>query len=189
MLPTLRTTAWVLAALILVAAEPVRASGADDFVVLTVSGEVSNPNRGPVDSFDDGILMALEERFEKARTFAYGDLLALPQDDLVLKYPNWPREIRFRGPRLADILDVAGATGDMVMVQALDGYAPSFERSKLEKAQVILALNADGRPIPLGGRGPLWLVFPKGALADGDAVEDDTGLVWAVFHIKVTNED
>lgn len=166
---------------------PAAQAGADDLVILTVSGMISKPNRAPADAFDDAFLNALEERFGKARSFTWGELAALPQEQLELQYPNWPRTIRFSGPTLADVLEAAGAEGSTVLVQALDGYAPSFERAAVEEAGMVLALQADGKPLPIGGRGPLWLVFEQGALDGGGQAEDDAGLVWAVFHIKVTD--
>ncbi|WP_193182042.1 hypothetical protein [Nisaea sediminum] len=179
-------TAFALCLSLSLASQNAR-SDSTDLVVLTVSGLVSKPNRGPSEPFGDAFLNALEERFEKARSFTWGELEALPQVELELRYPNWPRAVRFRGPALEAVLESAGAGGSSVLVQALDGYAPGFERAAVRKAGMVLALEADGKPIPLGGRGPLWLVFEPGALDGGKAVEDDAGLVWAVFHIKVTN--
>ncbi|WP_420405599.1 hypothetical protein [Nisaea sp.] len=179
-------TAIALCLALSMATQSARA-GSGDLVVLTVSGLVSKPNRGPSDAFGDAFLNALEERFEKARSFTWGELAALPQEELELRYPNWPHPVRFRGPALETVLERAGAEGNTVLVQALDGYASSFERTAVGDAGMVLALEADGRTIPLGGRGPLWLVFEPGMLDQGGSVEDDAGLVWAVFHIKVTD--
>ena len=52
---------------------------------------------------------------------------------------------------------------------------------------VILALEADGKPLSIGGMGPLWLVFPPGVVP-GDDRSSDAGLAWSVFHITLKNK-
>ena len=39
-------------------------------VVLTVTGNVAKPNRGPADAFEDAVFARLEIEFDKASTFA-----------------------------------------------------------------------------------------------------------------------
>ena len=89
------------------------------------------------------------------------------------------------GPTLASVIDLVGAKADRVLVQAVDGYAPAFRLSEVRAGTFVLATASDGKPLPLGGRGPLWLVFPAGSYA-GQTAEDDSGLAWAVFHLKIT---
>ncbi len=90
----------------------------------------------------------------------------------------------FRGPRLRDVLKASGAAGRRVTFQGLDGYESRFDVADLPGDQTILALEVDGKPLSIGGRGPLWLVFPAGTVAHQDPASD-AGLAWAVFHIKV----
>jgi hypothetical protein len=157
---------------------------ADDGAVVTVTGRVTKPNRAPFDAFADGFFAHYEISFDKAHAFSRRDLEHLGMRTIVLSYPNWPKPIAFRGPRLAAVLAAAGAAGDKVSVQALDGYSAEFSGSFIKNKRVILAIEADGRPLGVGGRGPAWLVFPRDAQT-GKEADDDSGLVWAVFHIKV----
>ena len=85
---------------------------------------------------------------------------------------------------MSDILAHVGATGTKISVQALDGYAVEFDRAELDGAPAILAIEADGEKLGIGGRGPAWLVFAPGAIAD-QVQKDYRALVWAVFHVKV----
>jgi hypothetical protein len=45
-----------------------------------------------------------------------------------------------------------------------------------------LALEADGKPLPLGGRGPLWLLGPKDSFT---GQEDEEGFAYAIIRIDV----
>ena len=152
--------------------------------VITVTGAIDNPNRGAFDEKADGFFAYHNVTFEKARTFTFAELEALGLQDFSVQYPNWPAAIAFRGPRLLDVLAAAGWSGDKVLVQALDGYAFELDRASIEAGTFILALEADGQPLAIGGKGPAWLVFPLGSYPDQPA-DSDAGLVWAVFHIAV----
>ena len=161
---------------------PSWAEDASDPVILTVTGNIANPNRGPVDEFDDPVFSRLDVKFDKGFTFTLAELKALPQRTVKAKYDNWPREVTATGPSLVDVLKAAGAEGKKVLVQAADGYAPELAAADVTGDKLILALTADGKPLHLGGRGPIWLFGPKGAVADQP---DDGALVFAVIHIDV----
>jgi len=154
-----------------------------DAAVVTVTGAIAKTNRPAFDPFVDALFNALDVKFDRAFAFSRADLLKLPQRSLEAKYPNWPAAVRVSGPNLKDVLAAAGARGDTVIVRAVDGYAPELTMTEVQAGTFVLALAADGKPLSLGGRGPLWLVFPP--QASGDRPDDDSGLAWAVFHIEV----
>jgi hypothetical protein len=160
-------------------ADQARADGA----FLTVTGNVAETNQSAFDPFSDGLFNGLQIEFDKAYAFSREDLLKLPQQTLRAKYPNWPVELEFRGPNLKAVLAAATADGDMVVVRAVDGYAPEFKMTDIQTGKFVLALEVDDRPLDIGGRGPVWLVFPQNSFEDQP--EDDGGLAWAVFHIEV----
>lgn len=172
-------------ALALSCALPAHTSWADsakDPVILTITGNISHSNRGPVNEFDDPVFARLDVKFEKGFTFTLSELMALPQRTEKAKYDNWPREVTATGPSLIDVLKVAGADGKKILIQAADGYAPEITSADLAGGKLILALTADGKPLHMGGRGPIWLFGAKGAVADQ---QDDGGLVFNVIHISV----
>ncbi|NQW10722.1 MAG: hypothetical protein HQ481_12680 [Alphaproteobacteria bacterium] len=169
--------------LIVPAASPALAQQGEP-VLLTVTGAIKTTNRGPFDPFRDSLFETLKETFKAAFAFDRAALLALPQATITTKYPNWPTKVTARGPLLKDVLAAVGADGNRVRVQALDGYAPEFTMADITAGTVVLALEADGQPLSIGGRGPLWLVFPPNSIA-GQSTEDDSGLAWAVFHLAV----
>lgn len=154
-----------------------------DPALLTVSGKITETNRGPINEFADALFAKLEVQFEAAYEFTSDDLKALPQATITAGYPNWPSKVTVKGPTLKDILAKVGAAGSVVSVRAVDGYAPEFNLSEIDVDKFILAIEADDKPLGMGGRGPLWLVFPQNSY-EGQP-EDDGGLTWAAIHIEV----
>jgi hypothetical protein len=110
------------------------------------------------------------------------DLKALPQRSVTVRYADWPREVTATGPGIAAVLKAAQAEGKKVLVQASDGYAPEFTAEDIAKDKMILALEADGKPLALGGRGPLWLLGPTDSFAGQDG---ESGFAFAVIRIDV----
>ena len=154
-----------------------------DGVVLTLSGSIAKTNRGPTNAFNDVLFSKLEVEFASAYELKLGDLKKLPQAELKTKYPSWPSEIVVSGPTLKDVLSHVGADGSTVIVRAVDGYAPEFKLSDIDSSKFILAIKANGKFLGMGGRGPVWLVFPPAIYEDQP--EDDGGLTWAAIHIEV----
>ena len=60
-----------------------------------------------------------------------------------------------RGPMFKDVMTAFEAEGDTVLLQALDGYESTFPLEALTSGDVILALEADGEPLSIGGMGLL----------------------------------
>jgi hypothetical protein len=163
------------------------AARADRQVILTVTGEIDKANRSQMNPFQDALFGVLGETFDRGFTMTLADLEKLPFETMTVQYPNWPAPVKVEGPRLAAVLDRAGAVGAGVMVQAVDGYSPSFKMEDVRNGAFVLAVRANGKPLSLGGRGPVWLVYPTKSYA-GHQPDDDSGLAWAVFHIKVMAE-
>ncbi|MCG8510209.1 MAG: hypothetical protein MI741_13355 [Rhodospirillales bacterium] len=153
-------------------------------VVLTVAGNISNPNRGAVDPFLDAFFHFSDVGFERARSFGVSDLRALGMKRLSVRYPDWPRGYVFEGPLLQDVLAAAGATGTVVRVQALDGYFAEIPMEEVRKFPILLAIKRDGSFIGIGDRGPAWVVFPRD---DYDELRDrdDAQWVWSAYFIAV----
>lgn len=153
-------------------------------VVLTVTGAISNPNRGPSDPFRDAFFAFHDMSFAEAAQFDRAMLEALGTRTVTTGYDTWPARFTFEGPLLRDVLAAAGAKGEVVRVFALDGYAAEIPMQTLESYPVILALKRAGEYLALGGRGPAWVIFPRD---DYPALqsEDDSRWVWSVVRIHV----
>lgn len=177
---TLRPLLLALAALVTLAV-PVLADGP---ALLTVSGAVTKPNRGPVDPDYDKLFAFNDVAFDKARSFDADALAALPQVTVKTDFPKGGETVTFTGPLLADVLAAAGASGSKITIQAMDGYAVEVPATDMLGDGAVVALARDGRPFGIGDFGPTQIVFPR---ADRPALKDmpDDWWIWEIFHIKV----
>lgn len=179
----LRNIAFALALAVAAFAGTAPSHAADaDPVVLTVTGNVANANRGPVDEFEDAVFAHLQVKFDKGHTFTLADLRAMPQHTVKAKYEGFPREVEATGPSLTDVLKAAGAEGKKIVPQGLDGYAPEFTAADVAKDKMIVAIAMDGKPLAMGGRGPLWVFGPPGSFEGQQA---DEGFVFGLIRIDV----
>lgn len=153
-------------------------------VLLTVSGTVAAPNRGPVDPEIDKLLAFNEASFSAAHEFTLDELQALPQVTVRTDFPKGGPEVTFAGPLLADVLKAAGATGETVTVQAMDGYAVAAPVAEMTGKGAVVALSRDGRALAIGGLGPTQIVFPRGERPDLRDMPDDWW-IWQIYHIAV----
>lgn len=167
--------------LMLGAAQPVFADGP---VLVTITGAVENVNRGAVDPALDKLFVFNDVVFEKAMEFDTGTLDALPQTTIHADFPKGGAIVEFTGPLMADVLAAAGAEGQTVTIQAIDGYAVEIPVEDMIAKGAVLALARDGKPLSIGGFGPTQVVFPRADRADLAEMPDDWW-VWQIFHIAV----
>jgi hypothetical protein len=159
-------------------------AAAESPVLVTLTGTLENANRGPMDPDRDKLFLFTGGDFDAAHAFDLEGLKALPQAEVAADFPAGGDRVAFRGPTFADLLDAAGAQGDTVIVQALDGYAVEVPRAELEAKGAILALELDGEPLGIGGMGPAMVAFPRAEREDLADMNDDWW-VWQVFHVRV----
>ena len=152
--------------------------------VLTVTGRIAETNRGPYSPFADAFFKHHERTFEKAYALSYDTLKKLPQKSSTAAFDTWPTAGNASGPALADVLKVVKAPAvAKLTVVALDGYAAEFTAQDIAAHDWIVAIDADGKPLGVGGRGPAWMMYDT----DGKTLKaEDEGLwVWSVFMISV----
>jgi hypothetical protein len=159
--------------------------------LLTVTGAIARPNRGPLDPVLDQMMHKQQLAFDQAHAFDYAALLALAPQTIwpTLEYDGKPHVLR--GPLLADVLDRAGAVLNektLLVLRAVDGYNVELPLAQATGRRFIVATHIDGKPMPLGGLGPLWAVY------DADWVPDMAKLPlpqrfaacpWALYHVEV----
>ena len=154
-----------------------------DPVVLTVAGKIAETNRGPTNPELDPIFLYHEISFEAAAAFDRAMLESLGTQEIVLSYEKWAEDYRLSGPRLADVLAAVGAQGRPVTITAIDGYAVELSAEDLASRDWIVALERNGRPLSIGGLGPLWVVYDAPGRTLGH--DDVARWPWAVFFIEV----
>lgn len=152
--------------------------------VLTITGEVAHPNRGALDPFHDAFMSHKDKTFTKAFAFTRPSLATLPQIKVSTNVETWPGKVELEGPRLSDALAAAGVAADATIVAtALDGYNVELTPETRSAHDWILAINANGAPLSIGGRGPVWLIHGT----NGKAVSQDVEAtwVWALYLLEV----
>jgi hypothetical protein len=75
---------------------------------------------------------------------------------------------RYAGVLLADVLRAFGLAGQQVTLEfrALNDYAIEFSASEVSDEAPLLAYLADGEPMPVRDKGPIWLIYPYDSSAD-----------------------
>ncbi len=160
-------------------------------VLLTIAGAITRSNRGALDPALDQLMVKHGSTFDKAWEFDAAMLARLPQVAIqpTLEYDAKPH--RLSGPLLASVLGAAGvAAGAAVTLtlRALDGYVVGVSLADASRYRMIVATAIDGRPMSLGGLGPLWAVY------DADRVPEFAGkplkqrfalCPWGLYFIEV----
>ena len=159
--------------------------------LLTVTGSIDKPNRGPFDAVRDQMMHKQKISFERARAFDFATLSNLPARTIrpTLEYDGKAHALR--GPLLVDVLKAAGAPEDdavRLLLRAVDGYAAALSMAQARTQRVIVATHLDGQAMALGGLGPLWAIHDADripALAALPLAERFSHCPWALYHIGV----
>jgi len=158
--------------------------------LLTVTGAIGKTNRGPFDPVVDQMMGKQKITFDKAFTFDFATLAALPLVTITptLEYDN--KRHTLRGPRLADVLKAVQVSPNAtkLAMRAVDGYSPAISIADARKYRFIVALYLDGKPMALGGLGPLWALYDADRFPDMAAKPVDQRFAlcpWALYHIGV----
>lgn len=159
--------------------------------LLTVTGAISKPNRGPFEPVRDQMMHKQKLSFDKAHAFDFAELSALPAIAIkpTLEYDGKVHALR--GPLLLDVLKAAGATltdNSKIVLRAVDGYAATITVAQARAHRYIVATQLDGAPMALGGLGPLWAVYEADKVAEmaSKPVQERFGSCpWALYHIDV----
>lgn len=87
-------------------------------------------------------------------------LEALPQVSFETTTIWTEGRIAFRGPRLRDVLALAGITEGRILLKALNDYEVEMDLEELGADWPIIATRQNGQPFDVRDQGPLWLVYP-----------------------------
>lgn len=158
---------------------------AQERVIVTLSGNISEQNRGSTGPDDVNFFRVMGVEFESAYSVTDDMLSELPQNSLSAPLPGTDRpDVSFSGPLLRDVSALAGAVQKTLVPLALDGYQQSITPDIITEYNPILATHLNGTPLALGELGPAMIVFP----AQGNSVlDEELGAleVWGVFYIEV----
>lgn len=159
--------------------------------LLTVTGAIGRGNRGPIDKALDQMMAKQQITFDKAHVFDFGALTALPAVAIRPTLEYDAKVHTLKGPLLSDVVKATGAKvgeGAKLLMRAVDGYTVTLSLAQARQYRFIVATHLDGRPMALGGLGPLWAVF------DADRYPDMTPkplperfaqCPWGLYHLEV----
>ncbi|VVE28337.1 molybdopterin-dependent oxidoreductase [Pandoraea terrigena] len=159
--------------------------------LVTLSGAILHHNRGPVDPALDQLFHKQRVRFDTGYAFDFGMLTRMPAQTIRPRLEYDARRHTLRGPRLTDVLAHTGAPANaqtQVLLRAIDGYVVATTLGQLRDYQFLLATHLDGKPLALGGLGPLWAVYDPAeipALASKPLKEQFTLCPWGIYHIQI----
>jgi len=110
--------------------------------ILTISGKISTTNKDGKAQFDRPMLESLGMTTVETTTPWY----------------NGP--VKFEGVSLDKLMKLVGATGERVVVVALNDYTSEIPLADFSKYKVILALKRNGEYMPVKDKGPLFIIYP-----------------------------
>lgn len=110
-------------------------------VVLEISGRLSRTTDGKVARFDREAL------------------LRLPRTTIETTTPWTTGPQRFAGVSLKDLVEAVGAQGSEVSAVAINDYRVVIPLQEAIRDGALVAFEANGEPLQLRNRGPLWIVF------------------------------
>ncbi len=111
-------------------------------VLLTVTGPVTEYNGNHAAAFNLDMLKALP-----ATTFTTSTI-----------WTDGPQT--FTGVSLKVLLDQLGIKSGLISAVAINDYAVTIPVSDAVEGGPIIAYEANGKPMPVREKGPLWIVYP-----------------------------
>jgi hypothetical protein len=132
----------------------------------------------------DGLFASYGLGVDQAATLFDAEALAgLPVRRIEADFPVAAAPRTFSGPSLADVLAASGARGASVRLTAFDGYQVEVSADMIARHRPILATHVEGEALPVGGLGPVMLVWPRPS-DDQLAEMNDDLWPWGVFAIE-----
>nr|WP_245265154.1 molybdopterin-dependent oxidoreductase [Microvirga flocculans] len=116
--------------------------------ILTITGKIGATNKDKAAQFDRAMLEALGlETIETTTPWHEG-------------------KVKFEGVSMNKLMKHVGATGERLIVVALNDYATEIPMEDFAKYKVILALKRDGEYMSVRDKGPLFIIYPYDADPD-----------------------
>lgn len=167
------------------------ASAGNGPALLTVTGAIGRPNRARFDPALDQMMHKQKISFERGFALDFTALARLPAFTIQPTLEYDARRHVLRGPLLLDVLALAGARppdSAQLVLRAVDGFAVMLGVGQARRQRYMVATHLDGKPMPLGGLGPLWALVDADRIAElsSRALAERFGQCpWALYHIEV----
>lgn len=165
-------------------------------VVLTVSGQGIEPNRGGLDAARDRMLVQHGNRFDAAWSCSLDAIASLQEHRMRIRIEYDEAMHELGGPRLETVLQAAGIDiaramrdGHWITMQAIDGYRVQMPLVQAMRWGFLVATQMDGQPLFTGGLGPLWGIYDAQAiaeLADTPFKSRFAKAAWGLYYIHIS---
>ena len=136
-------------------------------VILIVSGdiEVTNSPEGAV--FDREMLHALGTSVVETTT----------------SWTDGPQ--KFEGVLARTVLERVGAEGTTLIASALNEFVAPVPISEVERYDVLLATDMNGKPMEVRDKGPIWIVYPRDDHRELQDSKFNDRWVWQLKELRV----
>ena len=134
---------------------------------------------------DDAVLTFSGKVPGGAVTLTRDEIAKLPQHELTEQPTSFPQPIKFKGPSLADVLTLAGATGNDITLSAVDDYKVDITADDMKKFNPILAIEKDGVRMAPDDFGPFFVMWPFKEKPEIDIEAYQAKAIWSVVKIEV----
>lgn len=153
-------------------------------VILTIAGDISQTNRGPMNEKQDAFFKYHEIEFDRAYQLDQAILDRLKQGSVKVNPPQRDGPVVLRGALLSEVFKLVGADeGASIRTVALDGFSTEISAEQLKAHDWILVSTVDGNPLVIGAEGPLWMVYTPSKINVSEKEEHQWP--WALFYIEV----
>jgi hypothetical protein len=113
------------------------------------------------------------------------EIAKLPQRELTEQPTSFPEPLKFKGPSLAEVLKLAGATGGDITASAADDYRVDITADEMAKFDPILAIEKDGVRMAPDDFGPFFVMWPFKETPEIDIEAYQAKAIWSVVKIEV----
>ena len=127
-----------------------------------------------------------ESGARQERAFSLDELKAFEQFEFVTTNNFVDGPVSFRGPRVRDVLEEAGAPlRGAALLTAANDYSVQVDLAEFSDYGVIFALEADGKALSRRDKGPIWLMYPIDDHETLQVPATNSRLIWQLVRLDV----
>lgn len=134
------------------------------------------------------VLLELVPEEGAAIKLTRAELEALPQLEFETKTTWTEGSARYSGPRLSEVLALAGLSGEPVKATASNDYQVILTPDLIGPDYPIIALKVDGEPFGKRELGPLWIIYPYDASAQYRSEKIFAASIWQLVSLAHTKD-
>lgn len=136
-------------------------------IILTVSGRIAPPGG------------------ERVLRFDLAQIESLGVTRLTTTTPWHDHRVHFEGVSGQTLMAAIGPQGAQVTAVAVNDYAATLPIEDFTRRGLIIAYRADGQPLTLRSRGPLWIIYPYESAAELNTAVYHARSVWQLASLEI----